>query len=287
MNGKRLIINADDFGLSHGITDGIIQSHTEGVVTSTSVMANQLASEYAIQQARSLPSLGLGVHLNLSDGLPVLPASEIPSLVGSDKHFPGFREMSRRLRTWQVSIREIESEFRAQIQWLKERGIMPVHADSHHHIHLYLAAAPAFRRALKEEGISRARAPRHRHWPNKGSIGESHAGPPHRRLMVGLYMEIIQRAVLRGISCPQSCITHHPSYRGDLKRLSEGWTSALDCMPEGTYELGCHPGLFESGFSETDDWHERRGIELLILKDREFKSAIERNAIELIDYRAL
>ena len=69
---KRLIINADDFGLSHGITDGILLTHRKGLLTSTSLMVNQPATEYAVRRAPEVSNLGVGIHLNLTEGSPIL-----------------------------------------------------------------------------------------------------------------------------------------------------------------------------------------------------------------------
>ena len=74
MKPTRLIINADDFGWSRSITDGILRAHEDGIVTSTSLLANQPASVYAISMIPGVPRLGIGIHLNLCSGAPVSPA---------------------------------------------------------------------------------------------------------------------------------------------------------------------------------------------------------------------
>src|SRR5215468_5087273 len=168
---KNLIINADDFGLSHGITDGILLTHQRGLLTSTSLMVNQAATEYAVRRAPEAPTLGVGIHLNLTEGKPVLPIEEVPTLVNATGEFPGPSAMGRRLLRWEASPREIEAEFRAQIQKMKSLGLQPTHADSHHRIHMYPAAALAFYKAVTSEGIRRARAPRKRYWPASGRLG--------------------------------------------------------------------------------------------------------------------
>ena len=97
---KKLIINADDLGLSRGITDGIVLAHREGILTSASLMVNQPATEYAVEQLRCLPTLDVGIHLNLCQGSPVLPAKSVPSLVDSTGKFHSPGEMGRRLVRW-------------------------------------------------------------------------------------------------------------------------------------------------------------------------------------------
>lgn len=287
MNSKRLIINADDYGWTAGITDGILQAHQSGVVTSVSLMANQPASDYAINRLREFPELGVGVHLYLCDGQPVSPLSEVQSLVRSDGTFYNAAEMITRLKRWQVSAREIEKEFRAQIEWIKTRGISLTHADAHHHLHFYPSAIRAFRLAVKAEGIRCARAPRHEHWPKDGYIGGPYGGRVERRLLVAAYNEWVQRVALRGLDLPDACFVYHPRYRSSLNLLAEGWMAALANLKPGTFELGCHPGLSETDFRESDSFSARRELELHILTDRSFRRAIDSSGIELITYRQL
>ena len=86
---KRLIINADDLGWTEGVNRGIVEAHRNGIVTSTTLLANGIAFDSAVRLARQENHLGVGVHLNLSDGAPILPRWEVPSLVGADGQFRG------------------------------------------------------------------------------------------------------------------------------------------------------------------------------------------------------
>src|SRR4029077_4860323 len=117
--------------------------------------------------------------------------------------------------------------------------------------------------------------------------GGPYGGPVYRRLLLTAYMQWLQQVVLRDLNLPDSCLVYHPRYRVSLDLLGAGWIEALANVPAGTYELGCHPGLAEVGFSESDNYSARREIELRILTDREFRSVIEASRIELITYREL
>jgi predicted glycoside hydrolase/deacetylase ChbG (UPF0249 family) len=283
----RLIVNADDCGMSRGITDAIILAHRYGFLTSTSLMANMPAAEYAISRVASAPGLGVGVHLNICGGRPILPAREIPTLVATSGNFHPPHVMIRRLWTWRVAAREIEAEFRAQIQWMKNRGVVPTHADSHHHMHIYPAAAVPFARALAAEGIRRARAPRSSVWPNNGEIGGPHEGPLLRRIFVRAYRAALQLGVFRSLDMPASRISFLSRDRHDLAALGERWKAAIANLPAGTFELACHPGLFERGFSESDPIHIQREQELHWLTDRDWIDAVHRSGVQLITYRDL
>jgi hypothetical protein len=284
---KRLIVNADDLGMSRGITDGILLAHQRGIVTSASLMVNQAASDYALEQLLHAPKLDVGIHLNLCAGFPVLPPSEVPTLVTKQGKFYSPREIIRKLWRWQVSPGEIEAEFRAQIRWMKARGLTPTHADSHHRVHQFPPAARPFRRALVTEGIRRIRAPRPRYWPRDGHSSDQHSGPLIRRLLAAAYMGLLQFGASRKFLVADCCVVLHPRYRGKLDLLPEAWAVLLENLPPGTYELVCHPGLSEPGFSEDDDFCERRELELQILTGPQLRSVLERNNITLIVYSDL
>ena len=287
MSETRLIVNGDDFGMSRGITDGIVLAHRYGFLTSASLMANMPAAEYAIARMASVPNLGVGVHLNICSGRPILPPDKVPTLVdaGGDFHPPAM--MIRKLWTWRAAGREIEAEFRAQIQWMKDRGAVPTHADSHHHMHIYPAAVIPFSRALAAEGIRCARAPRSSVWPATREIGGPHEGSAVRRLSVQAYRAALQYIAFRALEMPASRISFLSRDRHDLESLGQSWKAAIANLPAGTFELACHPGLFERGFSETDHIHVQREQELHWLTDRERIDVVQRSGIHLITYREL
>lgn len=287
MTSKRLIINADDFGWTRGITDGILRAHTRGVVTSTSLLANQHASEYAIEQLRTAPHLGVGIHLNLCSGMPVLPPAQVPSLVGRDGSFHPVPQMLRKLMLWSASISEMEAEFRAQIQWVRMRGVSLTHADSHYHVHLYPAAVAAFQRAVIGEGIPYIRSPLISVSPQNGLIPQCHGGSAYRRLAVIAYTHLLHAGPLRRLGSADSCVVPPTAYRNDLGKLGEGWRLAFSHLPEGCYEFSCHPGIENGGYPQSDNLRERRELELQLITDPELKHILEEQGIELINYRSM
>ena len=287
MNEKRLIVNADDCGMSRGITDAVVLAHRYGYLTSTSLMANMPASEYAVERLLKAPPLGVGIHLNICAGKPILSPSDVPTLVGADGNFHPSAAMIRKLWTWRVSPREIESEFRAQIRWAKDHGIAPTHADSHHHMHLYPAATGAFIRALIAEGIRCTRAPRSTVWPRTRRLGGPHDGSPMRRVCVQAYRRSLQTVWFRKFDMPSSRVCFLSRDRHDLDPLGKEWKLAFANLPPGTFELVCHPGLFERGFSESDRIRNQREEELHWLTDREWRDVLDRSGIRLITYRDL
>jgi len=286
-SSKRLIVNADDLGLSRGITDGIFLSHLKGIVTSASLMVNQPATEYAVKCLRDdVRSLDVGIHLNLCQGRPVLPPKSVPSLVGENGCFLAPQVIARKLMSWQASTKEIEAEFCAQIDRMLSYGLTPSHADSHHRFHIYPAAAVVFGRAIRSRGIFRARSAKKRTWPDPG-LGAAHAGSFYRRVAVKAYNHVLQSALFQGLKAPDAGVALHPRFRGRLDRLADAWCFAIENMPPGTYEIWCHPGFREKGFSQSDALYLQREVELAMLTDSRLSAAIRRAGIHLVNFQAL
>jgi predicted glycoside hydrolase/deacetylase ChbG (UPF0249 family) len=287
MRGTRLIINADDLGMSRGITDGILVAHRYGFLTSASMLVNMAASEYAVERVASAPKLGVGVHLNICQGRPISPAREVRSLVDADGKFYAAGVMIRKLWAWRINARELETEFCAQIRWAKNRGLELTHADSHHHMHIYPAALVPFSRALAAEGISCARAARCTQWAADAALGGPHEGGLLRRLSVQAYRAAVQATFLGGLNSPGSRVSFLSRERHHAGDLKQAWRSTLERLPAGTFELACHPGLYEDGFSETDRICAQREAEFRWLTDPELRDVVARNEIQLITYREL
>jgi chitin disaccharide deacetylase len=287
MKGKRLIVNADDLGMSRGITDAILIAHRFGFVTSASLMANMPASDYAVERLATAPRLDVGVHLNICAGRPISHPSEVASLVGADGFFHKPGVMIRKLLSWRVDSRELEKEFGAQIRWARSRGIALTHADSHHHMHIYPAAVQPFKHAIMEYEIPCVRASKCTVWPPSKNVGGPHEGGVVRRVFTQLYRGALQSTVLRKFETPDSRISFLRKERRNLEELDHAWRRAFHNLPAGTYELACHPGIPEAGFSETDPIHRQRQDEFRWLTDPEFRECIRLNGIELITYRDL
>lgn len=129
----KLIVNADDFGYSPGQNQGIIKAHAEGIVTSTTCLANAPYLENALSLAKNHPDLGIGVHLVLDMGTPILPREMIPSLVAPDGSFKKFPED----KPLNLIQHEVYLEWCAQVEKIIASGISPTHLDGHHHLHLH------------------------------------------------------------------------------------------------------------------------------------------------------
>jgi len=130
-----LVVNADDFGLTEGNNRAIVDAHRTGIVTSTSLLANGLAFDHAVSLWRDVPSLGVGVHLTLTEGPPV--ARDVDILLADNGELPlSNQPFVRALLTGKLPRAMIRREFEAQVRKVIEAGIQPTHLDGHKYIHL-------------------------------------------------------------------------------------------------------------------------------------------------------
>ncbi len=140
MMDRRIIINADDFGLCEGVNQAVAQAHSDGVLTSATIMANMPAAVEAVKIAKEMPTLGVGVHLNLTEGPPVSKDPCINRLLDADGQFACSPIKLSLLSLAGHMVREaIRAELAAQIQWVIDHGLKPTHLDSHKHIHAFPA----------------------------------------------------------------------------------------------------------------------------------------------------
>jgi chitin disaccharide deacetylase len=235
-----LIVNADDFGLTSGVNRAIIELHGVGLVTSTSLMARASATDEAIDLAHSAPMLGVGCHIVLVDGEPVLPPDQIPTLVDSRTgHFPhSLNTFLARLFTGRIRAAEVEAEAGAQIGSLQQRGVRLTHIDTHKHTHVLPQVLHPVLRAARARGIRAIRNPFEPKW----SI---HATPRAQ------WLRTVQVSALRWLE-PFCCgIIQKEGFattRGTIAVIGTGILDAatLRCMltnlPTGTWELVTHPG---------------------------------------------
>ena len=158
---RQLIVNADDFGLTGAVSSGILDAHRNGIVTSTTLMANGGAFDAAVAMGRRAPRLGIGVHLNLTSGEPVSPAQRIPSLLDRSGrlHWSAGR-LLRDIVTRQVDLAEAETELRRQIIKVRRAGILPTHLDGHKHVHVMPGVSDIVMRLAQEFSIPCVRCPR-------------------------------------------------------------------------------------------------------------------------------
>src|SRR5690606_38377434 len=156
----RLIVNADDFGLSPGVNRGIVAAHRAGIVTSASIMVTGPAFAHAVALAREHPTLDLGVHLTLTELAPLAPTEAVRSLVDETGRFaPHAIAFARRYLRGSVSLSEVRDELDAQIRLARAHGLAISHLDSHQHVHALPGVARVVAELAKTHGIRAVRYP--------------------------------------------------------------------------------------------------------------------------------
>ena len=237
---KRLIVNADDFGLTCGVNRAIVELNQRGILTSATLMAVAQAAPEAVSLVRRLPGLGIGCHVVLVDGKPVLPADQLPTLVNpaTGRFRPKLGSFVRDLFLGRIRSKEIEAEAEAQIARLQAWGLSLTHIDTHKHTHIFpRVLRPLLVAALKRQ-IPVIRNPFEPRW----SIDATFRASPARRTQVRIlaqFKPVFQRIVAAaGLSTTDGAIGVLATGTLDPETLA----SLLRAMPDGAWELVTHPG---------------------------------------------
>ncbi|HEY2923928.1 MAG TPA: ChbG/HpnK family deacetylase [Candidatus Eisenbacteria bacterium] len=281
--GRRLIVNADDFGLTLPITDGVIDAFERGILTSASLVATGAAFDRAARYAATHPDLDSGVHLMIVHGEPVLPPDNVPSLVREGGTFlPGYGELMARYLSGGVRDEEVEAEWSAQIARLRGAGVRMTHLDSMQHLHL---VPGLFRIALR---IARANGILSMRFPRVPTVLRRAEKGTVRRSLEFLPLRLMEQSNLpylnsSGIRTPDRFFGFHSAGHLDQKALR----SVLFGVPQGTSELVCHPGRGEPDSSPIAEWGYEWREELEALTSPESRRIIESQGIELTTFSDL
>jgi predicted glycoside hydrolase/deacetylase ChbG (UPF0249 family) len=270
---KRLIINADDFGYDEGVVQGIIDLHQAGLVTSASCMTNMPAWPQAAAYLREHPELGAGVHLVFNEGRPVLPAAQVPALVGEGALFLNDGQILRSFRPGTSA--QLRTEFRAQIErFASDVGRLPDHLDNHCAVSYVRPDRFKITLEMAQAYGLPIRAPFGDDLEEQAPMLASHNGLPLWlvRWQGAAYRRRVDKA---GIHRPNTFIQHFsmPGNRtakyllSALGELHEGWLS----------ELLTHPG-YDGGWREED---------LQALSDPRIRERLNEPDIQLTSFSTL
>jgi chitin disaccharide deacetylase len=286
---RRLIVNADDFGLTQGVNRAIVEAHDHGVVTSATLMANGRAFEDAIQRAKSAARLSLGCHVVLVDGLPVLDAGKTPTLSNQKARDGRFDESLNRFALRAVSGRihadEIEAEAAAQIRKLQAAGIAVSHLDTHKHTHIFPQVLRPLLRAARACGVTAVRNP----------FGRLHLSILVKRPSLWKQYTKVMALSRLGTSFRRSVADAGLlTPDGTVGIVATGaldgrlFGSIVDSLPEGTWELVCHPGYNDAELANIRTrLRGSREVELQLLTSPESRELLARSGVQLISYRDL
>jgi predicted glycoside hydrolase/deacetylase ChbG (UPF0249 family) len=271
-SSRRLIINADDFGISRGVNIGIMEAAEAGTVTSASVMVNLPDFDDAVERSASCPELSLGLHLNLTVGSPLTNAR---SLTRRDTgEFYSLRSLLARASLGLIEPADVTAECLAQIDRMLDAGVVPTHLDSHRHVHAHPAFSRPVINAATARGIFQVRVPCE---PLRMNAGDWGAG------VKKLGLRIAAALTKRG---PDRDHDHHfagVSLQGG-KVFASRLVDLISSLPSGTTELMTHPGYADASLAAHDSYTLERVTELRVLCSREFRDLLDRSGVTLTSF---
>jgi chitin disaccharide deacetylase len=286
---KELILNADDFGLTKGVNEGIVRAFRDGVLTSTTLMANAPGFDDAVQCARANPKLGVGCHLVLAGGPSVAPPQDVPSLVDKNGRMPSsLGAFVVGVSCGAIRAEDIDRELRAQIGKIRGAGIEPTHLDTHKHTHAHPRVMEVLAQVAQDLGITRVRKPAEYLRDSWRMVcGESGASPK----------QLAAVAAVRLLSANFDSISKKHGLRSPDTFLGVAATGLLgpeplchliDTLPEGRTEIMLHPGICDEDLARTRSrLQQQRQLELDGLLAPQVRRAIDHHRIQLISYREL
>jgi predicted glycoside hydrolase/deacetylase ChbG (UPF0249 family) len=286
---RNLIVNADDLAWAEGVNRGIAEAHRNGIVTSATILANGAAFDSAVELLKATPSLGIGVHLNLSDGKPVSPPDAVPSILNDHGEFAGGPEaLLLRIARRNLRTKEVETEWESQIQKVVNAGIHPTHLDGHKHVHMLPGMFEIALRLAKRNGIAAIRI------SHEGSSLRAALSSGENQNVPLVMKQGVQARVLKLLARDARALAEAAgiattdyfcgiAQTGEL--TIEGMKCLLQNLPEGTTEMMCHPGFMDKELEESATrLQDSRELEVEILTNADIRNLVASQGIRLIDY---
>jgi len=293
---RRLIVNADDFGLTAGVNRAIVEGNRSGIVTSATIMANAPAYAEAGALAKATPTLHTGCHVVLIDGQPLTSGSQtlikgatLENTIGMTRQFrSSLKDFARAAIGKKLSAVEIQKEAEAQIARIQSAGITVTHVDSHKHTHMFPQVLRPVLRAARASGVKAVRNPFEpiRAWPIAGMLG---APGMWLRCAGVMSFQLFAREFSKAVREEGMYTTDGTVGIAATGMLNQKTLSAiLMALPEGTWELVCHPGYSDDDLRAAGTrLLKSREVELETLTSPETKRLLGRQNIQLVSYADL
>ena len=277
---KKVIINADDFGLSSGINKAIILAHKEGILTSTTLMANMPGFDEAVELAKKNQNLGVGVHLNIIRGKPLCSPRKVESLLNNNYNFLTVPQFFKKIMLKKIKPLEIEREFRAQIEKVLKNEIKITHFDSEKHIHSFPYIMQIVIKLAIEYKIPRIR------FINEFCFSKNISQSFKSMFLYSLHFKNKKNLINSGILIPDKFYGICKSGYMNKETLFKIFSS----LENGVTEIMTHPGIPDKELDEIEQKYgpfylkEKRKKELQALLDKELKEFIKKENIRLIHF---
>ena len=266
----------------------IVEAHSRGIVTSSTLMANGPAFSQAVDLAKSVPQLSVGCHIVLIDGEPVLAPEQIPSLTASRKFRDSLKQFALRAIAGRINPAEISAEVSAQVKKIQSAGILVSHVDTHKHTHLFPRILRPLLSAAKKCGVPAVRNPFGPRFPMRSSqlMQRPSLWTRYAELrLLSMFAHNFRSAVDR-----EGFITTDGTLGIEVTgTLDETLFHAIaETIPEGTWEFVCHPGYNDEDLQAAHTrLRESRETELRVLTLPAAREILKRRGIQLISYRDL
>lgn len=278
---KQIILNADDFGRHTLINAAVEKGVADGVLRSATIMPGGAAFDDAAALALRTPALGVGIHLTLVNGNPILPPAEIPSLVTEAGVFvDDHTAFAVRLLRGRVNLAEVHAELAAQLRRVETAGIHPTHADSHQHMHVLPGVIDIVLDLCAAAHISAMRAPRAPLFAgNFGGIGQliGRAG------LSILARRATEKARQRGIRTPD----HFAGIVAGEEVDTEALTQITANLKGGTTEVMLHPGTDNAVLIRDCLWNHDFEAELAAVCATVVRDTLTASGAEIVNFRTL
>ena len=295
---RQLIVNADDFGLTAGVNRGIVETHRFGVVTSATLMANGAAFEEAVEAARSVPNLSIGCHVVLVDGTPVSAPDAVDTLrairsAEPNRFYSRLSAFAARAMLGGFDRDQLVEEVVAQVRKIQSSGLEVTHLDTHKHAHIFPEILTALLRAARICGVRAIRNPivpvkaiPVRLLKNKRGLWKRYSQVRILHAFSGQFYRLTKRA---GLVAPDGVVgvieTGALDTPGDPSGRSSLLRETLANLPDGTWELVCHPGYNDAALrSAGTRLLESRDDERRLLTSTDLRQFLEKQKIRVIGY---
>ncbi len=272
---SRVIINADDFGMTKGINKAIFELAERGTLTSASVMTNMPFFEDIIDLK---DKIGIGFHVNLTTGKPINDKKRVPSLVDNNGDFLELSMLIKKIKNGLISIQEVEIELESQIMRLTSLGIQPDHINSHSSILKYPFLMKIAKKIAKKYEITAVRTFSPRKFDYKRLCNP-------KSMIISLYLPyqrfVWKKCGFRVADKKDSLLKFGLDYNTAIEMLKEVFSS----LPAGVLEYAVHPGYCNGNNESLGKYIYERETELKALSSNEFKRIIEDSGTELISFK--
>lgn len=277
---KKVIFNADDFGLTKGVNAGILKCFKSGIVTDSSLLMNFEATEDAVKIIKR-SKLNAGIHLNLTEGKPL--SDKVRTLIDKNGNFFNIAKFSLRLMSNKISDADIEREFTAQIEKFLSENLIPTHIDTHQYAHMFKKVCKAAIKTARVYGINKIRYLYEKQLPHY--VFKYYKKQYIKSLIVSSFSK-----KSKNIFKKEKFIA--PDYFTGITAVEssspmESFISILRNLESGTTEIMCHPGFSSEALEKISFYNKQRETELKALTSQRLKEEIRKLNIKLISFKEL